>query len=163
MYNVAHHLQIKVDFLDVLLYTRQESGGINEAIKMSLVPILDHMKELKEREEKAQQRSPNDAQILPGLSSSQGQEFPDRNHNQNDSHTSIASILKSGIGSTSVHCDGVRITIVPGGATRLTENPIIKFCLSKICIGSGITPIRHSQARVLRPNDPILSDLALAV
>ena len=44
----------------------------------------------------------------------------------------------------SVRSDGVKFTFVPGGATRLTESPIIKFEVAHLAIGLAAVPVKSS-------------------
>lgn len=53
------------------------------------------------------------------------------------------------------------MTVVPGGATRLTENPIIKMAVAKLCVGIGITPVVQRESAVHAFLEPDLANIEI--
>ena len=125
--NVAQNLSVDVDFIDVLLYIRQSASGLNEALHVSLRPIIKLVKEHKGHKDARKK------QIVKADIAVHG---PERHPRQ-----SVSDIVKCSIMTASINIKGIQITVVPGGATRLTENPIIKFSASNIKNDIRLVPI----------------------
>uniref|UniRef100_A0A7S2KB32 Vacuolar protein sorting-associated protein 13 VPS13 adaptor binding domain-containing protein n=1 Tax=Leptocylindrus danicus TaxID=163516 RepID=A0A7S2KB32_9STRA len=60
---------------------------------------------------------------------------------QKEKHSSITSILRNSISIASIKSVGFQVTLVPGGATLLTESPMMKFALSKLQVGLASTSV----------------------
>eukprot|EP00957_Ditylum_brightwellii_P036588 2772017-Ditylum_brightwellii.AAC.1 len=52
----------------------------------------------------------------------------------------VVGALKRGSTICSIKAEGLSVTCVPGGATRLTESPIIKFVLLDVNFGMALCP-----------------------
>jgi hypothetical protein len=111
-FSIAHSLDISADTVDVLLYISQSAGGVHDAIRTSAIPILDL---LKKKDEGGQSKPTNNAGFRE-------------------------TILCAAF-SCSLSIEGFVVTCVPGGATRLTESPIVKLSLSSLSGGLATTPI----------------------
>jgi hypothetical protein len=110
--SVAHSLDISAETVDVLLYISQSSGGVNDAVRTSAVPILDLLK----KKNGIEQSKPV---VIAGLKET----------------------IVSATFTCSVSIKGFVVTCVPGGATRLTESPIVKLSLSSFSAGLAMTPV----------------------
>ena len=156
--NISHATKLDVNFVDILLYIKQSTGGINEAIGASLRPIVDHVKSQKERKLNSQSQgsfSPSEATALVAYSASQG------GSSSMSSSALISQAIKGAVGTMSITVEGVRVTVVPGGATRLTENPIIKMAVAKLCVGIGITPVVQRESAVHEFLEPDLANIEI--
>eukprot|EP00562_Extubocellulus_spinifer_P016440 CAMPEP_0178577680 /NCGR_PEP_ID=MMETSP0697-20121206/21133_1 /TAXON_ID=265572 /ORGANISM="Extubocellulus spinifer, Strain CCMP396" /LENGTH=4375 /DNA_ID=CAMNT_0020212987 /DNA_START=145 /DNA_END=13272 /DNA_ORIENTATION=+ len=160
IYNASHAIKVNVNYIDVLLYIKQSTGGINEALQVSVMPILGHIKDQKDREDK-NNRGVDETEAIPSSTlvaysdqlESGGRAAPS---------DSAVDILKGSIACLSLDADGFRVTVVPGGATRLTENPIIKFSVSDLKIGFGSSPIRQSEPASQGLLEPVLANIEVA-
>lgn len=119
-YDNAHEFasayDIEFGMVDALLYIRQSAGGTSDAIRASVLPCIDIMKE-------------RDSTAHP---------------TQSNDHTFIRYIV-GGPTVIAVRGDGIQITCVPGGATRLTESPIVKLVLKGFKSGAGVA---HSECAI---------------
>lgn len=109
--DISQAFDLKAEFIDVLVYIARSDRGINNAIDSTLRPISSLIKgdgKIKESETQTSLRS--SALHLMAMS------------------TSVFSF----------RIEGIQVTFVPGGATRLTESPIIKFTLFRIAAGSSV-------------------------
>ena len=95
----SHLLELESNFLDVLAYISQSNTGVTEAFRVNVKPIVDMLK----RKEEHQPRKPDSL-----------------GHTQVSS-SSFVDVLLRGSLVFSVRVQGLGITCVPGGATRLTE------------------------------------------
>ena len=111
---VAHSVSIESSPIDIISYISQSSGGMRDAIRVSLRPILES---LKSQENIGSQRK--------NRSSSRG----------------LRDVLCASPGIFSIHADSIRVTCVPGGATRTTESPILNFSVSKIELSGAISAV----------------------
>lgn len=114
----AHSIHLRAGFVDLLLYIRQSAGGITDALKTSIIPILDMFK----NKSKASQNSK-------------------RLHPQ----YSLKDMIRGAPLMISMRMTGLKVTCVPGGATRLTESPIIKVSLSNVSSGAAVTSVSTDQ------------------
>ena len=110
--SVSQAFEIKSEFVDVLLYIARSDRGVNTAIDASIRPILNLIQGRKKAKVPEKEKSDE----LPG----------------------IIHILARSTTVASFRVEGVQVTCVPGGATRLTESPIIKFTLFRITAGCGL-------------------------
>ncbi|CAB9505998.1 protein sorting-associated protein 13C [Seminavis robusta] len=117
----AHSLRLEAQLVDVLVYIAQSPGGINDSWRVSVAPILEVLSRTGE------------ANPRRGDVSSKDKVDPEP--------SSLANAIKRASAIVSIQADGIRVTCVPGGATRLTENPIINFSLVKFSLGLGICPV----------------------
>lgn len=116
-HSFSHSLQLEADYVDVLVYISQSAGGMSEAIRVTIVPILDVFKHRTSTKR-----------------ANSGKGFKE-------------SVLESS-STLSVKASGVNVTFVPGGATRLTESPIIKFDVLRLALGCAAVPVK-SEVKLL--------------
>jgi hypothetical protein len=109
----AHSLEIRAGSIDVLLYIAQSSGGVNDALRTSALPIVDLLR-IKESAEQAKPDLKKDG---------------------------IKEAIVGAAFACSIKIEGFMVTCVPGGATRLTESPIVKISLAKLSGGLAMTPV----------------------
>ncbi|GKY98564.1 hypothetical protein MPSEU_000813200 [Mayamaea pseudoterrestris] len=109
--SAAHAVGLKADPVDVLVYISQSSGGINDAIRATLNPIIQAIKGAPTSERKGTKSSSN--------------------------LQKLKEMLRRAPIICSIRVEGVRITCVPGGASRLTEAPILKLTLQQLRIGAA--------------------------
>eukprot|EP00977_Amphora_coffeiformis_P007537 scaffold1650_cov163-Amphora_coffeaeformis.AAC.3 len=108
---VSQAAEVKAEFVDILLYIARSDRGINTAIEATVRPVLA---------------------LLKGGKNTQVENA------QPDRLSSLMQILATSTSVAAFRIEGVQVTCVPGGATRLTESPIIKFTLFRIAAGCGI-------------------------
>ena len=126
---ISHCLQIELSLIDLLMYARQGSeGGINEALRVSINPIRSLLKEKNNRVKGLQSKDHDD------LSETQ------QSSSLNATSLSFLKSLKSSTFVTYIFANGIQVTLVPGGATRLTEAPIMKGSVLELKIGLTILP-----------------------
>jgi hypothetical protein len=104
---VAQAVHLDAAFVDVLVYIRQSTGGLNDAYRVTIQPIQALLK-----------KNRNDVVAVP-----------------KQRKEPIADLLRKATTVFSAKLDGFQVTCVPGGATRLTESPIIKAALSNLRLG----------------------------
>lgn len=109
--SISHAVHVDTGFVDILVYIRQSAGGMNDALKVTVKPILDMLKKTDE-------------------SDSKRNESQERTAGSNFFHA-----LKNATMICSLQSKGIQVTCVPGGATRLTESPIAKCELSQLRLG----------------------------
>ena len=114
---IGHALQIKSEFVDIVTYIAQTDGGISEATRATVLPILETLRSESSRRESGHQSRPL-------------------------TKFSVRDALVGASFIYSFRTDGIRITCVPGGATRLTESPIIKFAFQRIASGGAASPMK---------------------
>ena len=107
---IAHTVHLDAAFVDILVYIRQSTGGLNDAYRVTIQPIQALLKKHR-----------NDIVAAP-----------------KQRKESIADPLRKGTTVFSAKLDGFQVTCVPGGATRLTESPIIKAALSNLRMGIAL-------------------------
>jgi hypothetical protein len=117
---VSQILHLKAKFVDVLVYISQSAGGATEAFRVTLKPIVDMLKRKEDREQPRRIESEKDDKRPENFAAVFGR----------------ASTL------CSIHAEGFQVTCVPGGATALTESPIIKFELSQFSLGLAVVPVQ---------------------
>jgi hypothetical protein len=108
---LSQALTVEARLVDVLVYINQSQGGINDALRVTIKPIVAMMKREDSRKSTAEKL---------------------------DSTSYVDEVLRNATTVWSVQAEGFQITCVPGGATRLTESPIIKCALSKFEAGGGL-------------------------
>jgi hypothetical protein len=123
---VAQLLQLKSNFVDVLVYISQSAGGSNEAFRVTVKPIMEMLKGNEHGKRKEDPLAPNPAE-----------ESVDAKR----SSPSLLAALQKAPTMCSIQAEGFQVTFVPGGATRLTESPIIKFELSRFSFGLAAVPV----------------------
>ena len=106
---ISQAAEVKSEFADVLVYIARSDRGINTAIDATIRPILSLLKKEKSNQIKDTEK--------PGKLSL------------------LLSLLVTSSTVASFRIEGLQVTCVPGGATRLTESPIIKFTLFRIAAG----------------------------
>lgn len=112
--HAAHAVQLSADLVDVLVYISLSTGGLNESIRVTVKPILQALK-----------GSPSPTETSAKVASAQ----------------TFKDVLRRAPFVASLQIDGIRVTCVPGGASRLTEAPIIKCSLRQLCGGAAIVPV----------------------
>jgi hypothetical protein len=109
--DISQAVDLKAEFIDVLVYIARSDRGINNAIDATLRPISNLIKGDGNRKE---------SEIL------------------NPPRSSALQLMSMSTSIFSFRVEGIQVTFVPGGATRLTESPIIKFTLFRIAAGSSV-------------------------
>ncbi len=123
---LAQLLNLRANFVDVLLYVSSKStGGFSDSFRESVKPILEMLKK------KDGKRAPKhtDSNMVTSA------DF--RSHQV----PSLIDLMKSSPSICRTHVEGFLVTCVPGGATRLNESPIIKFEMSNISSGVAAVPV----------------------
>jgi hypothetical protein len=123
---VAHALQFKSEVIDLLSYITRSEGGLSESIGATILPILHILRADNCRKPKVPPI------VLP-----------------------MNYVKSAFVGAPfvfSLLIDGVQITCVPGGATRLAESPIIKLALLRIKAGGSGNAVK-SDSIPLPDND----------
>jgi hypothetical protein len=121
---VGQLVEVYADYVDALIYIRQSSGGMNDAIRVSVKPIQKILSAAK-----TEDASRDDASAC--------------------SSSSLIDSLKNATTVCCIRAEGVRITCVPGGATRLTESPIVKGSMSEIHFGLAVTSVQQESLLAL--------------
>lgn len=119
-------LQMKSNFVDVLLYIQSKSaGGFTDSYQVSIKPIIDMLKRKDTRR------------------AVEGKDLSDEvaDHLDQRRQPKFADLLKRAPTICSLQIEGFQVTCVPGGASRLNESPIIKFELSNLFSGVAATPV----------------------
>jgi hypothetical protein len=112
---LSHSMSLRSGFVDLLVYISQSPGGMNEAMRVTVLPVLNWLKK-------------------------SNSTFP--LHNETSFHTGgLKDALRESTTIVSARVDGFKVTLVPGGATRLTESPIIKFELFCLAAGGALVPV----------------------
>jgi hypothetical protein len=127
---ITHAIKINSEFVDVLVYISSRTGGMSDAIRVTVRPIFELLID----------KSPTKV----------------KNHARDKGK--LKSLLEAAA-TIALTVDGLRFTFVPGGATQLTESPIIKFELSRVAMGCGLVPLK---ADTLSLPDSTLKSLASA-
>ena len=111
---LSQSIQVQADFVDVLVYISQSDSGMSEALRVTILPIVDSFKKTGDNKQE--------------IRASRGKGLKE-------------NVLESS-SIVSVRADGVKFTFVPGGATRLTESPIIKFEVLRLALGCAAVPVK---------------------
>ena len=125
-YEYAHSLRLEAQLVELLLYIAQSAGGISDAISTTARPVVEMLT-------RKEQRNTN----ATGDDSEASEPGPHHPREPN----SLARAIKKAALLCSVKADGIRVTCVPGGATRLTESPIVTFSLRNFKLGLAICPV----------------------
>jgi hypothetical protein len=121
---LAQLLQMRGDFVDVLLYIQSKStGGFTDAYQVTVRPILDMIK----KKEPRRTHDGNERVVFEHM------------HLQRVSE--LSAVMNRAPTICSLHIEGFQVTCVPGGASRLNESPIIKFEMSNVFSGLAATPV----------------------
>jgi len=110
----SQSIRVQADFVDVLVYISQSDSGMSEALRVTILPIVDSFKKTGDNKQESR--------------ASRGKGLKE-------------NVLESS-SIVSVRADGVKFTFVPGGATRLTESPIIKFEVLRLALGFAAVPVK---------------------
>lgn len=107
---LAHAFELKADTVDVLVYIRSSAGGMGDAHRITLAPIVSSLKDAQRAYQKI-------------------------NTGDGKFGKTLAALIKraSTVGSATIK--GFQVTLVPGGATRLTESPIVQFVMKNARVG----------------------------
>jgi len=122
-YDFAHTLHLEGQLIDVLLYIAQSPGGINDSLRVSVTPLVEILKQRDSRDVNSTSNHFSGAEHSP---------FSPRKT------TSFGGSIKQAPLVCSIRAAGIRVTCVPGGATRLTESPIVKFSLTNLKMGLAL-------------------------
>ena len=133
-FQVSQSAALESDIVDVLLYIRQSAGGFSDAYKVSVKPILLMVKAKKAHAPKSQDGSARPSMVLNTL-------------------TNVTT-------TSSVQIRGLQITCVPGGATRLTESPIVKCAFKNLRFGVASVGV-PSDVATLVPSRRLTSSFQL--
>ena len=134
-FEFAHAVRLEAQLVDVLVYIAQSAGGIHDALRVTVTPILEMFKK------KGGERE----------SSVEGEEAKEETSVRIEEGTFIDAIKRAAT-IFSIKAEGIRVTCVPGGATRLTESPIINFSLLDFALGLAVCGV-PSEARLLADTD----------
>jgi hypothetical protein len=110
-FSFSNAFEMKFEFVDILLYIAQSSGGMTDAFQFTVWPIIE------------------------ALSKNSGpKRLSEENSNDSGCNAIVDALLK-GLSVASIRGEGIQLTCVPGGATRLTESPIIKLEVMRVAFG----------------------------
>jgi hypothetical protein len=127
---MSQSVSFDAKFVDVLLYIQSgSSGGFTDAIRVTVKPILEKLQ--KKDKLRTLERSANSNFNRDILSEPRG----------------LVDIMKQSPTVISLQIDGLQVTCVPGGASRLNESPFFKCELSQLAAGVACAPLtqhRHS-------------------
>ena len=173
----AHTVQVEVGFIDIMVYVLQSLEGINKALRISLIPILDAFKHsdsiVKKKKKAVIQETDeithhNHKKSKPGLlAMAMRPSFPTQKPITSNGADSMAQpkpesemvlILKKSVFTFSVRVIGIQATCVPGGATRLTEAPIMKCSVFALKFGGALLPVPNMIAAI--KDSPVKSKMA---
>ena len=113
-------IHLKANFVDVLLYIgTKSSGGFSDSYRVSIKPILNMLK----------QKDSNEALTTKSFLSENIVNLG------NAKMPKLIDLMKTSSSIFRIEIEGLLVTCVPGGATRLNESPIIKFELSNLSSG----------------------------
>jgi hypothetical protein len=125
---MAQLLQLQANYVDVLFYSQStSSGGFTDAFRVSVKPILDMLK----RKETRRLKDDADGHEAT-LETTTHSRVPD-----------FLDLVKSSPSVCTVQIDGLKVTFVPGGSSRLNESPIIKFELADLHSGVAAAPVQQ--------------------
>ena len=125
-YEYAHSLRLEAQLVELLLYIAQSAGGIHDALRVTVTPVVEMLARKDQRNANA---TGEDSEVS----------VPSPYHPLEPN--SLARAIKKAALVCSVKADGIRVTCVPGGATRLTESPIVTFSLRNFKLGLAICPV----------------------
>jgi hypothetical protein len=120
LFNLSQGIHVKAEFIDTLVYISPSDGGITDAWRVTVKPILEMLKK-------------KDRVIT-------GEENSSKKGDAIELFTRASTVC-------SVKADGFKFTCVPGGATRVTEStfvkyaPIIKFAVLDFTCGCAAVPV----------------------
>ena len=126
-FNISNAIKLETGQLNILMYAKQSEEGINEAFRISVKPLLARSHNCK--------RSDKQNNFLLHHS---GTEIISKPSND---HPLILEILRKSVSVLSITIDGFQVTLVPGGATVLTESPMMKFAVNDFKFGFGATSL----------------------
>lgn len=120
LFNLSQGIHVKAEFIDMLVYISPSDGGITDAWRVTVKPILEMLKR-------------KDRVIT-------GEENLSKKGVTRELFTRASTVC-------SIKADGFKFTCVPGGATRPTEAtfvkyaPIIKFAVLDFTCGCAAVPV----------------------
>jgi len=132
----SHSIQIESEFIDILVYAARSSGGLNEAICTTVTPILELVRN--QAKKNGEKETRHDAQVSTKTDSTASHHIKD--------------IIFNSPLVCAINVEGINLTLVPGGATRLTESPIAKFALLGLSSGFAMTPVSSDLDLLQRSN-----------
>jgi hypothetical protein len=141
---ISQLLMVKAKFVDVLLYISQSAGGFTESFKTTVKPVLEILKN-DESSRRQRNESKANASALPAAIS----------------RRSLMHLLKSAPTVATIQLEGLQITCVPSGATRLNESPIIKIELKHFRSGVAAVPLTLEGRRPPANSSNLLSGVDL--
>jgi hypothetical protein len=108
---LSQAFRLEADMVDVLVYIRSSAGGMHDAYRITLTPIITSLKEADSE--------------------------PTNEKNQGDGEVGrkLCAVMKRAATVGSAQVKGFQVTLVPGGATRLTESPIVQFVMKNARVG----------------------------
>mmetsp|Transcript_40995 Transcript_40995/g.123700 ORF Transcript_40995/g.123700 Transcript_40995/m.123700 type:complete len:3362 (-) Transcript_40995:38-10123(-) len=150
--NIAQAVQVDIELIDILLYIRQSSGGMNEAVKVTIAPIIRMFKRSDELPGSNRIVPAKATPVMGGETSSFHTRGPIAAPKIYDGQSAASpmDLVKTSVLVGSIRAGGIQVTCVPGGATRLTENPIMKCTIDAISAGFAVAPVPEVSAP--RPN-----------
>jgi hypothetical protein len=116
--SASHAIHINAEFVDVLLYITPSTSGLGQAFRTTITPIAKLIKNYK-------------------TANSEPAKFSTLSHSQQG----LKELFLSAPLVCSMRLDGVKITWVPGGASRFTEAPIVKISIRTLTGGAAMSPV----------------------
>eukprot|EP00978_Attheya_sp_CCMP212_P012279 scaffold30492_cov47-Attheya_sp.AAC.1 len=150
---MSHSIGVDIGFVNILLYIEQSAGVMNDVMLITIRPIIDVLSRKNEKtipgtkrlaKSPVKQTEPfsSGTPNLFGAASKDSNLIPETNNLFTRPTPSLHKLLEHSTTSImSIHGDGILVTCVPGGATRLTESPIVKCTASQINIGLTLLPV----------------------
>ena len=154
----SNAFKVNMTLLDILVYVEQTKEGINQAYRVSVKPFIDRMKSSNKRTNKCISRK-DDVNIMSNIISqerdksdqSQGsldvhQVLTNSHKEFKDTTSVLMKILRRSVFVAAIDVAGLQITLVPGGATLLTESPMMKFAVTRLKLGLAATSVPRNNA-----------------
>ncbi len=124
---ISQLVEAKARFVDILLYISQSADGFTESFKTTVKPVLEILKN-----DDSSRRMRNEGHLSTMTANDHFAMNPKRN---------LVHLLKCAPTMCTVQLEGLQITCVPSGATRLNESPIIKIELKQFSSGLASVPL----------------------
>lgn len=150
---MAFNVNIDVSVVDVLVYIKQSREGINEAYRSSILPVLQYLRSNRSV-------TSNDEKFDTNRSHPNQN---DNNYNTNKNHENhsrhLQQIIRQGVLSASIKVAGFQVTLVPGGATLLTESPTMKVSINDICAGGTLASMPSADVSSIQQHSGFISSI----
>jgi len=150
---VAFNVNIEVSVVDVLVYIKQSREGINEAYRSSILPVLQYLRSNRSVTSKDEKFDTN--RNHPN----QNDNIYDTNKNHENHGRHLQEIIRQGVLSASIKVAGFQVTLVPGGATLLTESPTMKVSINDICAGGTLASMPSADVSSIQQHSGFMSSI----